>query len=58
MGPRKSVEKVTLFLISLKIVIADEHYYNKTLEQRRDVLNAPSIDYLCKTIIFENTNFN
>ena len=40
------------------MVIADEFYYQKTLEQRRDILGAPSTSYLCKTIVFENTAYD
>lgn len=40
------------------MVIADDKYYDKTLEQRRDILSAPSINFLCKTIVFENTAYN
>lgn len=40
------------------MVIADNKYYKKTLEQRRDILGAPDIKFLCKTIIFENTAYN
>lgn len=40
------------------MVIADEFYYKKTLEQRRDILEAPSINFLCKTIVFENTAYD
>lgn len=40
------------------MAIADETYYKKTLEQRREILSAPSIDYLCKTIILENTAYD
>ena len=31
-------------------------YYNKPLQYRRDLLQAPSIQYLCKTIVLENTH--
>ncbi|EGC30682.1 hypothetical protein DICPUDRAFT_58152 [Dictyostelium purpureum] len=30
-------------------------YYNWKLEERANYLNAPSSDYLCKSLIFENT---
>eukprot|EP00884_Botryococcus_braunii_P021996 jgi/Botrbrau1/8480/Bobra.0237s0096.1 len=30
-------------------------YYERDLEYRRQCLNAPSVDHLCKTIVFENT---
>lgn len=30
-------------------------YYDRDLEYRRACLEAPSIEHLCKTIVFENT---
>lgn len=39
-------------LLSLRIVIADQYYYDKTLEQRRDILDTLDTSFLCKTIIF------
>lgn len=30
-------------------------YYELTLEQRRDLLRAPTVDHLCKTVVMENT---
>jgi len=47
-----------MYRISFKMVIADAEYYEKTLEQRRNILRAPSINYLCKTIVFENTAYD
>ncbi|KAM7525588.1 hypothetical protein LguiA_015490 [Lonicera macranthoides] len=38
---------------SFKKVASD--YYDWTLEARRDVLGAPSIDHLCKSIVLVNT---
>lgn len=40
------------------MVIADDQYYNKPLEARRDILDAPSTKFICKTIVFENTAYN
>lgn len=40
------------------MVVADGQYYNKSLEERRDILSAPSINFLCKTIVFENTAYD
>ena len=45
-------------IYSYKIVEADSNYYNLTLEGRRQVLGAHSLDVLCKTIILENTAFD
>lgn len=39
------------------MVIADDTYYSKSLEERREILRAPSTAYLCKTIIMENTAY-
>ncbi|PHJ24554.1 proline-trna ligase associated domain-containing protein [Cystoisospora suis] len=30
-------------------------YYELTLEERRNLLGAPSVDHLCKTVVMENT---
>lgn len=43
---------------SFRMVIADHQYYQKTLEDRRGILTAPSTSFLCKTIVFENTAYN
>jgi len=40
------------------MVVADDTYYEKSLEQRRQILQAPSTSYLCKTIILENTAYD
>ena len=40
---------------SLSIQKVPRNYYESSLEIRRDCLEAPSIDHLCKTLIFENT---
>jgi prolyl-tRNA editing enzyme YbaK/EbsC (Cys-tRNA(Pro) deacylase) len=32
-------------------------YYEKTLEERKEILRAPSVDNLCKTLLFENSKF-
>jgi hypothetical protein len=34
---------------------APKQYYDETLEFRRDILGAPSVQHLCKSIIMENT---
>jgi hypothetical protein len=33
-------------------------YYDRPLEGRRELLNAPSVDYLCKSILMENTAYD
>jgi len=42
-------------LPSAKFRRAPSDYYDWKLEQRRDYLEAPHIDYLCKTMIMRNT---
>ncbi|KAF3795244.1 hypothetical protein EJ110_NYTH05120 [Nymphaea thermarum] len=32
-----------------------EDYYDRTIEERRDILGAPSIHHLCKSIVLVNT---
>jgi len=36
-------------------VRAPPNYYDESLEFRREVLNAASVDHLCKTIVMQNT---
>ena len=36
-------------------VRAPKEYYDRDLDFRRQVLNAPTIDHLCKSIVMENT---
>jgi prolyl-tRNA editing enzyme YbaK/EbsC (Cys-tRNA(Pro) deacylase) len=40
---------------TVQITQVESEYYDWSLEQRRDRLKAPSIDHLCKTLVFENT---
>ena len=58
MGTPKPTHKVSLYKCSFGMVIADDQYYKKPLEARRDILSAPSVDFLCKTIVFENTAYD
>lgn len=53
-----NINRYLLPHLSLRIVIADQYYYDKSLEARRDILDTLSTDFLCKTIIFENTAYN
>ena len=46
----------SLPLLSAKLQWVPSEYYSKTLQWRRDILGAPSIQYLCKTIVLENTH--
>ena len=43
---------------SMQIVIADQYYYDKPLEERVKILSTLSTSFLCKTIVFENTAYN
>jgi prolyl-tRNA editing enzyme YbaK/EbsC (Cys-tRNA(Pro) deacylase) len=47
-----------LGLRSVQIKRAQSNYYDLSLEQRREVLQAPSTFHLCKTIIMENTAYD
>lgn len=58
MGPRAQDHQVPPGSLSFQMVIADDQYYNKPLQARRDILSAPSVNFLCKTIIFENTAYD
>ena len=44
--------------ISATFIRAPKEYYDETLEFRRAVLSAPSVDCLCKSIIMENTRID
>ena len=46
----------SLPLLSAKLQWVPSEYYTKTLQWRRDILVAPSIQYLCKTMVLENTH--
>lgn len=45
-------------IYSYKIVETPSNYYHLTLEQRKAIVGAHSIDILCKSIILENTVFD
>lgn len=45
-------------IFSYNIVEAIRNYYDLSLQQRKLILGAHSIDVLCKTIILENTSFD
>lgn len=51
---KRCVAKQQIFTAVFKRVPAD--YYDKTLEERRQILGATSISQLCKTIVLENTS--
>src|SRR5574343_197415 len=42
---------------SATIIKVRPDYYNLTLTDRKNILNAPSEAHLCKTIVMENTAF-
>ncbi|GAB5369970.1 hypothetical protein AAMO2058_001451900 [Amorphochlora amoebiformis] len=45
----------TIPIPSARFKRAPSDYYTWTLEKRRDLLGAPHVDYLCKTMIMRNT---
>ena len=45
-------------LDSVKVVRAPQNYFDLSLEERMDVLDAKSTDHLCKTIIMQNTKYD
>lgn len=42
---------------SFCLIDAPSHYYELFLSQRKEILKAPSVHYLCKSMIMENTAF-
>jgi prolyl-tRNA editing enzyme YbaK/EbsC (Cys-tRNA(Pro) deacylase) len=48
----------TLGLKSVQIKRAQDNYYELSLTQRKEFLQAPSTYHLCKTIIMENTAYD
>ncbi|KAJ1618017.1 hypothetical protein T492DRAFT_892748, partial [Pavlovales sp. CCMP2436] len=44
--------------LSLTFKRVPGEYYEQSLEWRADVLGAPSVEHLCKSIIMENTRFD
>ena len=42
----------------IQLFKVESNYYDKTLEERMEILGAPSINHLCKTIVFENTRWD
>lgn len=49
--------KIDHGLVSPHMVKSPPFYYELELEGRRDILKAPSIHHLCKTIVMRNTAF-
>ena len=45
-------------LSSIKLVRAPQNYFDLSLEERMDVLGAPSTEHLCKTIVMQNTRYD
>jgi hypothetical protein len=48
-------ECIALGLTMWRLKRVPKDYYSWSLEERRDVLGAPSIEYLCKSMIMHNT---
>jgi prolyl-tRNA editing enzyme YbaK/EbsC (Cys-tRNA(Pro) deacylase) len=49
--------KHALIADSCRFVQVESDYYDWSLEKRMERLSAPSIDHLCKTLLFENTKW-
>eukprot|EP00744_Colponema_vietnamica_P010694 GILI01015087.1.p1 GENE.GILI01015087.1~~GILI01015087.1.p1 ORF type:complete len:265 (+),score=29.94 GILI01015087.1:65-859(+) len=47
---------ISLGLLSAQFRWVPSDYYSRPLQYRRDLLNAPTIQYLCKSIVLENTH--
>jgi hypothetical protein len=43
--------------VSFALFRAPKNYYQLKLKDRKEILNAPSEHYLCKSIVMENTAF-
>ena len=44
-----------LALHSSRLCAVPPHYYSLTLQERAALVGAPSVDHMCKTVIFENS---
>jgi hypothetical protein len=44
-----------LSLHSARLCAVPSHYYSLALHERAALVSAPSIDHMCKTVVFENT---
>ena len=44
-----------LSLHSVRLCAVPSHYYSLALHERAALVSAPSIDHMCKTVVFENT---
>jgi prolyl-tRNA editing enzyme YbaK/EbsC (Cys-tRNA(Pro) deacylase) len=49
--------KHALIADSCRFIQVESNYYDWSLEKRMERLSAPSIDHLCKTLLFENTKW-
>jgi hypothetical protein len=45
----------SLALHSARLCAVPSHYYSLTLQERAALVSAPSVDHMCKTVVFENT---
>ncbi|GAQ80918.1 hypothetical protein KFL_000660120 [Klebsormidium nitens] len=54
---RQRLEKIcrSLGCQTVRFKAVPEDYYERSLEERRDLLGAPSVDHLCKSIVMTNT---
>ncbi len=42
-------------LHSARLCAVPSHYYSLTLQERAALVSAPSVNHMCKTVVFENT---
>ncbi|CAD8173976.1 unnamed protein product [Paramecium pentaurelia] len=57
------MKKMTTYLDTngykkFKLFQAQPNYFDLNYQERKELLQAPSIDYLCKSIIMENTKYD
>eukprot|EP01023_Acetabularia_acetabulum_P056421 TRINITY_DN6551_c0_g2_i2.p1 TRINITY_DN6551_c0_g2~~TRINITY_DN6551_c0_g2_i2.p1 ORF type:complete len:280 (-),score=35.23 TRINITY_DN6551_c0_g2_i2:65-904(-) len=55
---RLSKELISKGIKNFRFVHCPEDYYERDLEYRRKILNAPSIFHLCKSLVMENTKLH
>ncbi|KAJ5067362.1 ybak/aminoacyl-tRNA synthetase-associated domain-containing protein [Anaeramoeba ignava] len=55
--PEKVLKAIKEKKMKAKPKYVPSDYYEKTLEKRSKILNAPSINHLCKSIILENIHY-
>ena len=56
-GPRRIFHATNSYRDELRFFHVESTYYEWTLEERAKRLGAPSIDHLCKSLLFKNTKW-